>query len=126
MARKRVAVLISGRGSNMVALIEAAKDPAYPAEIVLVLSNDPAAQGLAHARASGIATAAVDHRPFVSRESHARAFRARLKPFAGQQHAGLGQLLVVLPHLSQKLLIRQHSGFRVLVGLDQHHESHRL
>ena len=43
MARKRVAILISGRGSNMVALIDAAKDAAYPAEIALVISNEPAA-----------------------------------------------------------------------------------
>ena len=64
MSRKRVAVLISGRGSNMVALIEAAKDPSFPAEIVLVLSNDPAAEGLKRAAASGVATVAVDHRTF--------------------------------------------------------------
>ena len=63
MARTRVAVLISGRGSNMAALIEAAKDPSYPAEIALVVSNRPEAAGLAHAQAQGIATAVVDHRP---------------------------------------------------------------
>ena len=63
MAKKRVAVLISGRGSNMVALIEAAKDPSYPAEIALVLSNRPEAAGLACAQAMGIPTAVVDHRP---------------------------------------------------------------
>jgi phosphoribosylglycinamide formyltransferase-1 len=61
MNRKRVAVLISGRGSNMTALIEAAKDKAYPAEIVLVTSNRPDAGGLLVAQASGIATAVVDH-----------------------------------------------------------------
>jgi len=64
MARKRVAILISGRGSNMVALIEAAKEPGYPAEIVLVVSNDPAAAGLARAQEAGIPTAVVDHTPF--------------------------------------------------------------
>jgi phosphoribosylglycinamide formyltransferase-1 len=64
MVRTRVAVLISGRGSNMAALIEAAKDASYPAEIVLVLSNVPDAQGLAHAAAAGITTAVVDHRGF--------------------------------------------------------------
>src|SRR6185295_8722092 len=63
MAKKRVAVLISGRGSNMVALIEAAKGPSYPAEIALVLSNRPDAAGLSHAEAMGIPTAVVDHRP---------------------------------------------------------------
>jgi phosphoribosylglycinamide formyltransferase-1 len=64
MAKKRVAVLISGRGSNMSALIEAAKDPAYPAEIVLVLANRAEAEGLAHARDAGIATEVVDHQRF--------------------------------------------------------------
>ncbi len=61
MVRKRVAVLISGRGSNMAALIEAAKDKNYPAEIALVVSNRPDAAGLDIARAAGIATAVVDH-----------------------------------------------------------------
>jgi phosphoribosylglycinamide formyltransferase 1 len=64
MTKKRVAVLISGRGSNMTALIEAAAAPDYPADIVLVLSNEPDAAGLARAQHSGIATAVVDHRPF--------------------------------------------------------------
>lgn len=64
MSRKRVAVFISGRGSNMAALIEAAKDKSYPAEIVLVVSNRPDAGGLLVARAAGIPTEAVDHRNF--------------------------------------------------------------
>jgi phosphoribosylglycinamide formyltransferase 1 len=61
MNRKRVAVLISGRGSNMAALIEAAKDKTYPAEIAAVISNRPDAGGLMVARANGIATEVVDH-----------------------------------------------------------------
>ena len=61
MARKRVAILISGRGANMGALIEAAKKPGYPAEIALVLSNRPEAGGLKRAGAEGVATAVVDH-----------------------------------------------------------------
>ena len=64
MSRKRVAVLISGRGSNMAALIEAAKDKDYPAEIALVLSNKPTPAGSRVARAAGIATEVVDHTPF--------------------------------------------------------------
>jgi phosphoribosylglycinamide formyltransferase-1 len=64
MSRKRVAVLISGRGSNMVALIEAARDKNYPAEIVLVLSNKADAGGLITARAAGIETQVVDHKTF--------------------------------------------------------------
>jgi phosphoribosylglycinamide formyltransferase-1 len=64
MSRKRVAVLISGRGSNMAALIEAAKDKNYPAEIVLVVSNVPDASGLAVAQAAGILTHMIDHKLF--------------------------------------------------------------
>jgi phosphoribosylglycinamide formyltransferase-1 len=63
MVRKRVAVLISGRGSNMASLIEAAKERSYPAEIALVVSNRPEAPGLARAAAQAIPTAVVDHRP---------------------------------------------------------------
>jgi phosphoribosylglycinamide formyltransferase-1 len=80
MPRKRVAVLISGRGSNMVALIEAARDPAYPAEIVVVLSNDPAAQGLQRAAAANIPTSVVDHRQFGrDREGFERAMQRELE-----------------------------------------------
>ncbi|HTP91372.1 MAG TPA: phosphoribosylglycinamide formyltransferase [Xanthobacteraceae bacterium] len=79
MAKKRVAVLISGRGSNMVALIEAAKAKDYPAEIVLVLSNRPDAAGLAHAKNAGIATTIVDHTLFDDdREKFERALDAEL------------------------------------------------
>jgi phosphoribosylglycinamide formyltransferase 1 len=63
-AKRRVAILISGRGTNMTALIAAAQAPDYPAEIALVLSNRPDAQGIAAARAAGIATAIVDHTRF--------------------------------------------------------------
>jgi phosphoribosylglycinamide formyltransferase-1 len=68
-ARRRVAVLISGRGSNMTSLIEAARDPAYPAEIALVLSNRPAAGGLERAAAAGLRTAVVDHKAYPGREA---------------------------------------------------------
>jgi phosphoribosylglycinamide formyltransferase-1 len=77
--KKRVAVLISGRGSNMVALIEAAKAPDYPAEIVLVVSNRPDASGLARAREAGIATALVDHKTFgKDREAFEHALDAQM------------------------------------------------
>lgn len=61
MSRKRVAVLISGRGSNMAALIEAAKAKDYPAEIALVISNVPDAGGLNIARTAGIVSEVIDH-----------------------------------------------------------------
>jgi phosphoribosylglycinamide formyltransferase 1 len=59
--RARVAVLISGRGSNMTALIDAAKQPSYPAEIALVLSNRADAAGLSRAQDAGITTRTIDH-----------------------------------------------------------------
>lgn len=68
MSRKRVAILISGRGSNMSALIEAAKAPDFPAEIVGVLSNRAAAPGLEIAAANGIATASLAQSKFLSRD----------------------------------------------------------
>ena len=72
--RPRVAILISGRGSNMVSLVEAARAEGFPAEIALVLSNVPGAGGLDRARAFGIATATVDHRAFnKDREAFERA-----------------------------------------------------
>ncbi|MFC4170191.1 phosphoribosylglycinamide formyltransferase [Teichococcus aestuarii] len=63
-SRRRTAILISGRGSNMAALLAAAADPAYPAEIALVLSNRADAAGLGRAAAAGIPTAVVESRPF--------------------------------------------------------------
>jgi phosphoribosylglycinamide formyltransferase-1 len=80
MGKKRVAVLISGRGSNMVALIEAAKASDYPAEIALVVSNRPEASGLTRAASAGIATAIIDHRPFGDdRGAFERALDAQLR-----------------------------------------------
>jgi phosphoribosylglycinamide formyltransferase-1 len=80
MTRKRVAILISGRGSNMAALIEAAKAPDYPADIVLVVSNRPDAAGLARAKNAGIATTVVDHTAYgKDREAFERALQAKLE-----------------------------------------------
>jgi phosphoribosylglycinamide formyltransferase-1 len=67
--RKRVAILISGRGSNMTALVEAARDPAYPAEIVGVFSNRADAPGLQYAWLAGVPTAVRSHRDYADRES---------------------------------------------------------
>ena len=69
MTRKRVGVLISGRGSNMAALVAATRDPAYPAEIVCVVSNRPGAAGLGFAKAQGIATQVINHTDYATREA---------------------------------------------------------
>ncbi|HUN51972.1 MAG TPA: phosphoribosylglycinamide formyltransferase [Candidatus Sulfotelmatobacter sp.] len=78
MARLKVGVLISGRGSNLAALIAACAEPAFPAEIVLVLSNRPDALGLERARQAGLATAVIDHRG-RSREDFEQAVDAALR-----------------------------------------------
>jgi len=78
--KKRVAILISGRGSNMAALIEAAAAKDYPAEIAVVVSNRSEAPGLARAREAGIATAVVDHTQFgADREAFDRALDEKLR-----------------------------------------------
>jgi phosphoribosylglycinamide formyltransferase-1 len=78
-ARRRVAILISGRGSNMVSLIEAALAPDFPAEIALVLSNRPDAGGLERARQAGIEALCVDHKAYSTRESFEQALDAALR-----------------------------------------------
>ena len=78
MARLNTAVLISGSGTNLQALIDAAVDPAYPAEIVLVISNVADAFGLERARRSGIETRVIVHRDFANRESFDAALHEAL------------------------------------------------
>jgi phosphoribosylglycinamide formyltransferase-1 len=79
MVRLKLGVLISGRGSNLQALIDACADPAFPAEIVLVLSNKAGAHGLLRAREAGIATAVVSHRDFAKREAFDASVSAKLR-----------------------------------------------
>ncbi len=79
MARLRVGVLISGRGSNMAALVAAAAAPDFPAEIALVAANVPGAGGLATAAANGIATETIDHRAYAGRAPFEAALDACLR-----------------------------------------------
>jgi phosphoribosylglycinamide formyltransferase-1 len=79
LARLRTAILISGRGSNMQALIESCRPPAAPAEIVLVLSNNPDAGGLAYAAKAGIPAAVVDHRDYRDRAAFDAELDSRLR-----------------------------------------------
>lgn len=84
MSRKRVAILISGRGSNMSVLIEAAKRPDYPAQIVGVLSNRAAAKGLEIAAEDGIPTRALAQSRFESREAFDLAIDAALREWGAE------------------------------------------
>lgn len=79
MARLRVAVLISGRGSNLQSLIDACAAAEFPAEIVSVISNVPDVQGLERARAAGIESRTIDHRDFDGRPAFEAAIDAALQ-----------------------------------------------
>ena len=100
MTRVKTAILISGRGSNMEALIAAAQAPDYPAEIALVLSNSPDAAGLNHARDHGVPAIAIDHRRFgKDREAHERQIDQALKGADIQLVALAGYMRVLTPYL---------------------------
>lgn len=86
MTKRRTAIFISGRGTNMTALLDAMADPAYPAEAALVLSNNPGAPGLALAEAAGVETAAVDHRPFKGDRA---AFETEIEAALAETHIDL-------------------------------------
>lgn len=100
MSRTKVGVLISGRGSNMSALIAASKAPDCAYEIVLVLSNKPDAAGLAAARAEGIEASAIDQRDFPKdREGHERALDSALRAAGVEVVALAGYMRVLTPFL---------------------------
>jgi phosphoribosylglycinamide formyltransferase-1 len=94
--------MVSGRGSNMSALIEASRDAAYPAEIVLVLSNRPDAGGLDTARAAGIPARAIDHRAFgADRNAHEQAIDAALREAGVERVCLAGYMRLLTPFLTQ-------------------------
>ena len=98
MTRKRLGILISGRGSNMEALLKAALDPAWPCEPVLVLSNRPDAGGLDKARSYGVPTAAIDHKTYgKDREAFERAVDAELRNAGVELVALAGFMRVLTP-----------------------------
>ena len=96
--RTRVGVLISGRGSVAMPLIEAARAADFPADIALVLSNQPDAAGLAVAAAAGVPTLSIDHRPFgKDREAHERAVDSALRAAGAQFIALAGYMRILTP-----------------------------
>ena len=98
--RRRTAILISGRGSNMAALIAAARDSTYPAEIVLVISNRPDAAGLALAQQAGVPALAIDHRPFgADRPGHEAAIDAALREARVEIVCLAGYMRLMTPRL---------------------------
>jgi formyltetrahydrofolate-dependent phosphoribosylglycinamide formyltransferase len=122
--RKRTAVLISGRGSNMQALIAAAREPDYPAEIALVIANRPDAAGLAPAAAAGVATTVLDHREYGERRAHEVAIDAALQRFDVEIVCLAGYMRVLTPLLvgrwRGRMLNIHPSLLPAFPGLDTH------
>src|SRR5215472_6235297 len=125
MIRKRVAILISGRGTNMAALIEAAKADDYPAEIALVVSNRPDAAGLTRAQTEGIPTAVVDHTVYgKDREAFERALEAVLEAHRIELVCLAGFMRLISPWLVERWHGRMLNIHPALLpafkGLDTH------
>ena len=122
--RKRVAILISGRGSNMAALAAAAMDTDYPAKIALVVSNRPDAAGLAYAEKIGIPAEVIDHKAFPDRPSFEAALTARFED-AGIDlicHAGFMRIVTedYVEHWRDRLINIHPSLLPAFPGLNTH------
>jgi phosphoribosylglycinamide formyltransferase-1 len=124
MAKLRLGVLISGRGSNLQALIDACARPGFPAEIAVVVSNEPDAHGLKRAEAAGIATQVIDHRPFRDRGAFETEVDAALRA-AGVEVACLAGFMRLLtePFVARwrdRLINIHPSLLPAYKGLDTH------
>ncbi|MFM9889320.1 MAG: phosphoribosylglycinamide formyltransferase [Rickettsiales bacterium] len=133
--RLRTAVLISGHGSNLQALLDAATSPDYPAEICLVISNNTDAFGLKRAEDAGVPTAIIDHRHFAQREDFDRMMDAALHTHEVALVAMAGFMRILSPWFVQQWagkLINIHPSLlpsykgvnthaRVLAAGEKHH-----
>lgn len=119
-----LAILISGRGSNMVALVEAMRAGRLKARPVLVLANRPDAAGLALAEAAGVATAIVDHRRFATREAFDGEVDSRLRAVGAEAVACAGFMRIMTPVLTGAWagrMVNIHPSLLPLFpGLDTH------
>ena len=122
--RVRTAVLISGRGSNLAALIDACAMPAFSAEISLVISNRPHAAGLKHVAAEGIAAEVIDHRRFEAREAFERAVTSALEASDIQLVCLAGFMRLLSPWFTERwrdrVLNIHPSLLPAFPGLDTH------
>ncbi|CAJ7420982.1 phosphoribosylglycinamide formyltransferase [Burkholderia pseudomallei] len=94
---KKLVILISGRGSNMEAIVRACAREGWPAEVAAVISNRPGAAGLEFAASHGIATAVVDHRAFGGRDSFDAALAAEIDRFAPDLVVLAGFMRILTP-----------------------------
>jgi len=120
----RVGVLISGRGSNMQALLAACAAPDFPAEIVTVIANRPDAGGLDHARTAGIAAQTIDHKAFAGREPFEAALTEALEQAGVELLCLAGFMRVVTPgfvrHWQGRMINIHPSLLPLFPGLDTH------
>ncbi len=126
--KRRVGVLISGRGSNLAALLAAARAPDYPAQIVLVLSNRPDAGGLAIAAAAGVPARAIDHKAFgADRAAHEAALDAALREAGVEIVCLAGYMRLLTPFLvgawAGRMLNIHPSLLPSFPGLDTHNRA---
>lgn len=105
-SRKRVAILISGRGSNMTALVEAARDPAFPAEIAGVFSNRADAPGLQYAWLAGVPTAVASHKDFPTREAFDAHIQTILEGWGAELICLAGYMRILSTPFAQRWLGR--------------------
>ncbi len=123
--RRRAAILISGRGTNMAALLAAAREPDYPVEFVLVVSNRSAAAGLALAETANVPTAVIDHRPFRGdRAQHETAIDHALRAAEIELVCLAGYMRLLTPFLVERwagrMLNIHPSLLPAFPGLDTH------
>jgi phosphoribosylglycinamide formyltransferase-1 len=121
---KNIVVLISGRGSNMEAIVQACATEGWNARIAAVVSNHPDAAGLAFARARGIATAVVDHRTHPSREAFDAALREAVDAFAPELLVLAGFMRILTPafvaHYAGRMVNVHPSLLPAFTGLQTH------
>jgi phosphoribosylglycinamide formyltransferase-1 len=122
--RKKIGVLISGRGSNLQALLDACADPEYPAAIVLVISNQAGVQGLARAEAAGVPTRVIAHRDFPDRAEFDAAVTAALEEAGVDLVCMAGFMRIVtegfIAHWKDRLINIHPALLPAFPGLDTH------
>jgi phosphoribosylglycinamide formyltransferase 1 len=103
---KKLVILISGRGSNMEAIVRACRNEGWPAEVAAVISNRPDAAGLGFAASHGIATAAVDHRAYAGREEFETALAAEIDRFSPDLVVLAGFMRILTPSFVERYVGR--------------------
>jgi phosphoribosylglycinamide formyltransferase-1 len=126
-AMRSIVILISGRGSNMEAIVRAARDEQWPAVISAVISNRPDAEGLAYAKAQGIATLVVASKQFPDREQFDAALQAAIDRFAPDLVVLAGFLRILtaqfVAHYAGRLLNIHPSLLPAFPGLATHRQA---